>query len=247
MTAKDIYESVCMIYSQGYEDGGCGTGFFVMLNANPYLVTNKHVLLGEEHKRTKLTLFHNVQENNQSIASVTTLQIQENAIIAHDKYDLALYPVEKIINCTHLNNREFNNYIINSNDIETKYDEFDYIEPVIIAGFPCQFRNKKTNRHLLSHGITTTPLFVNLDEKEEFLIDIPTYKCHSGSPIFVISSNSYKLIGIVRGSLRGDYSAYNINIENNYQIQAVNGISEIGFSVAIKSSILTELSKSNMI
>lgn len=99
----------------------------------------------------------------------------------------------------------------------------------------------------MSHGITTTPLFVNLDEKEEFLIDIPTYKCHSGSPIFVISSNSYKLIGIVRGSLRGDYSVYNINIENNYQIQAVNGISEIGFSVAIKSSILTELSKSNMI
>ena len=45
MTTKDIYESVCMIYSQGYEDGGCGTGFFVMFNDNPYLVTNKHVLL----------------------------------------------------------------------------------------------------------------------------------------------------------------------------------------------------------
>lgn len=75
--------------------------------------------------RTKLTLFHNVQDNNHSVASVTTLTIQENDIITHDKYDLALYPVEKIINCTHSNNREFNNYIINSNDIKTKYDEFD--------------------------------------------------------------------------------------------------------------------------
>lgn len=47
MTAKDIYESVCMIYSQGYEEGGCGTGFFVRYQNDYYICTNRHIIYNQ--------------------------------------------------------------------------------------------------------------------------------------------------------------------------------------------------------
>lgn len=242
MDAKDIFESVCHIKSQSENDGGQGTGFFMFLNGKNYIVSNKHVICGNKFTRTQITLSTSIT-NNETLESTTCTNkfpIVQELLIKSDMYDIALYPIDEVINDINKKGYNFNHYIIREEDILSKYDECDYIEDVIFVGYPSGFKDSKTNRPFTSHGITSTPISLPLEERDEFIISAASYKGSSGSPVFIKRDSSYKLVGVVSGSLKAQFSAYNINAMDNF-IKQVNGEFNTNFSFCVKINTINAL------
>lgn len=243
MNAKDVFQSVCQINSQGEMDGGQGTGFFISINDKTYIVSNKHLICRNKHLRTQLTLFTNVLDNKtfEQFTCTSKTQINQELIIKSNKYDIALYPVDKAIEDINRKGYIFNHYIIKPDDILTEYDECDCIEDVIFLGYPNGLKDSRTNRPFVTHGITSTPISLPLEGNEEFIISAPSYNGNSGSPIFIKKGNCYKLIGILVGSIRSKFSAYNINTSNNDYIEQANGEFFSNFTFCVKINNINNL------
>lgn len=241
MTSKDIIKSVCHIQATGINDGGQGTAFFLYKNNHTYIVTNKHVLCGRYNNRNKLILQYNTINNNIEYITKSTLQLNKTKLMVSDKYDVALYPIDEIFN--DLNNKKlvFNHYIIQQKNILIDYDNIDWIENVYIVGYPWTIKDIKTNRPIVIGGITSTPLALFLENKEHFLIDGGISKGSSGSPVFIKINDSYKLVGIIFGTINGEFYLNDINIENNYHIKNLKTNGETKINICIKSSIIDKL------
>lgn len=243
MTAKDIYESVCMIHSQGYEEGGCGTGFFIRYQNDYYICTNRHVIYNPKSNRKQLTLFYSAihTSTNQIVIGKTNCPLDKLQIISSDEYDVAIFSIHTLMEDLRNKSYRLNHYFISEHDVISQYNNFEYIEDVVIAGYPNQFKDAYTNRPILASGITATPLPLTLERKDEFLLNITTYHSNSGSPIFIKKENSYQLIGILRGSLIARITDKNVNINNNYFIKEVDKDEETAYAHCIKSNVLMSL------
>lgn len=249
MTAKEIYESVCQIHSQGLQDGGQGTGFFIYHKNKTYIVSNKHVICGNNFQRTQITLFTNVLDNKtQNVFTCTNkFPINDNRILKSDEYDIAIFCVDDVIIDINKKGYILNHYLIQPEDFISVYDQIDYIEDVIFLGYPSGLKDAKTNRPFALCGITSTPIFLTLEGREEFVISAPSYKGNSGSPVFVKINNQYKFIGALSGSLKTNFSVYNINTSNKQYIKQIDGEFDSSLSFCIKANVITSLMQRNEI
>lgn len=227
-----------------------GSSFFVADNNQQlFLVTNNHVIEKSNYCLLLLSLFD--QENDKIIQDYVFFELG-NSIVKHGEYDLC------VVNITHkyddLISQKLEPVIfpIAISDIVTEYDTFNHIEEIYMIGYPNLKVNRSANYPMVRKGITATGLCDTIDvvKKEMFIMDIPTYRGSSGSPIYYISeSGNPKLVGVATGRYSEEDYLYEMDqedsdnvgdskfIENKEKYIKVN----IGLGIAIKANIILEL------
>lgn len=242
MNSKDIYKSVCEIITKSEKHISNGTCFLYENNSILYVVSNKHVIYGNNGEKIELSLKLNVKNKNtnQSCVIKKTIPLLKNNILKEDKYDISAYPIKCIKQSLENDDYELDHYIIKSSDVMFDYNNLDYIEEIFYIGYPCGFKDSITNRPIITKGITATPIQINVDNLDVFLSDITNYEGSSGSPVFIKINNEYKLIGISYGMLHKPIKVENV-IVNSRKIKDIKGESESLFGICVKSKILKNI------
>jgi hypothetical protein len=197
---KDIAEQLISntIKIQGYKNlpsnsSGTGTGFFMTMKVHgiltPVIVTNTHVIKGF----AKGILKFNNEPNYGDIITVSLLNF-EKLWIEHPSEDLAILPLATIQDLVKRKyNREIYIKAFSDSNILTKEQEntFTAIEEVFMVGYPKGFYDSLNNLPIVRKGITATPLFLNYNKQDQFLLDIPIYPGSSGSPVVIFNNGVY--------------------------------------------------------
>jgi len=230
-----------------------GTGFFMNMKVNndliPVIVTNMHVIKGFVRGVIKFNLTLNNKPDYGKIVTVN-LSNFELLWIKHPNEDLAILPLEPIKKAIFQKyKKEIYIKAFSDSDIVTKQKEniFTAIEEVFMVGYPKGFSDTINNLPIVRKGITATPLFLNYNNKNQFLLDIPIYPGSSGSPVVIYNNGVYldkKSGALVVGSRfyfvgiadeSKEYAAKGTTSEiNGKEIETTTWL-PFGIAVAIKS------------
>ena len=187
---------------------GSGTGFLLQKDLGnnliiPLLVTNKHVIYGEDKKSKQPVLaekgkliFHTMN-NTQHPSGILRDYTLEKHFGKHffqhpnSDVDLCAMSLAYFVNDCKRNPPEvFVRYI--STDLiptEQQWQELDYMEEVFMVGYPNSLSDKVHNYPIVRRGVTATHPCIDFNGKKEFLADIPNFPGSSGSPLFLYSRN----------------------------------------------------------
>lgn len=184
-----------------------GTGFLLQKNLDndsfiPILVTNKHVIYGEDKdskpvlaEKGKL-IFHtmnNTQHPSGILRDCTFEKHFGKHFFQHPNSDVDLCAMNLayfVNDCKRNPPEVFVRYI--STDLiptEQQLQELDYMEEVFMVGYPNSLSDKTHNYPIVRRGVTATHPYIDFNGKKEFLADIPNYPGSSGSPLFLYSRN----------------------------------------------------------
>lgn len=188
-----------------------GTGFICQFCEReeghvPALVTNKHVVEG-----ATLGVFHITTANDQgqpSYGQHVAIQYKdlEAACVKHpDKdVDLAALVLEPVLKQMRDSGRT--PYYKRVHRELWANDEFmnelSAVEEIVMVGYPNGLWDSRNNLPLVRRGTTATPLYIDYEDRPEFVIDCACFPGSSGSPIFLMNSGAYtaKAGGVVVGS-----------------------------------------------
>ena len=187
---------------------GCGTGFLLQKDLGnnliiPLLVTNKHVIYGEDKKSKQLVLaetgkltFHTMDSNHQPSGKFRDYIFRKHFgkhFFQHpdSNVDLCAINLANFINESQKNPPEvFVKYIPTSLiPTEDELKALDYMEDIIMIGYPQALMDKMHNYPIIRRGVTATHPYIDFEGKKEFLADIATYCGSSGSPVFLLKMN----------------------------------------------------------
>lgn len=198
MDSNFIINSVALIQAKNDTSMKTGTSFFAEYNHKKYLITNKHIILG----RPSISLKMKCKDINTDsyISEIITSFTLGTDIYYDEEYDLCIIPINPVIHLYEKENRLIMNTFINLNDDIDIINQFDSIENVFMCGYPCTFRDEVNNYPIVLDGITSTPININYNGKEEFLTNVHGYKGSSGSPVFCKKDNLYYFIGLYYGN-----------------------------------------------
>lgn len=185
-----------------------GTGFYYFFNdtftnelgetnsngsARIGIVTNKHVLEGMQ----EIIFFFNSAEEDEVSYHADSLRIvlNEETVINHpeDDVDLCVILAHSIIGRLDESNKKLHIYPVRKN-IQVDGDKLksmNTIQNLLMIGYPNGIWDSVNNLPMLRRGINATPLYENYMGKEEFAMDIATYRGSSGSPIFIYDNGCY--------------------------------------------------------
>lgn len=162
-----------------------------------FLVTNKHVL--ENKVRIILCIdYYNIENNTYTYNNSIDITLGKD-IVFHPEYDLCILNLS-FINKLNSNNKILSYATIGTGMIPIDYSIFKHIQPIIMTGYPNGIYNMSVNCPIARYGITSTSISDNYNNRNEFLIDIPSIGGSSGSPIFTEVDDKVYLIGIERGT-----------------------------------------------
>lgn len=190
-------------------NGSSGTGFITAIHDNgnthnPILVTNKHVIEGQQEIQICLSIRNEdgtISPKNHVYISLpnqskwffhpdTNIDLCALQIGGYFKQqrDLGLDIVWKTIHPTLIP------------DSET-LQNLDTVEDIIMIGYPIGIWDEFNNRPLFRKGITATHPFLKFNGRRNFMVDIAAFPGSSGSPIFafkegfnVVNSEGTKLV-----------------------------------------------------
>lgn len=179
-----------------------GTGFFFdFLQSKdgnvPVIITNKHVVKGNDGGRLLFTISN---EKGQPIDSFHhTFNISpnfENAWRFHPdpNVDLCAMPIAEIIFSLKEQNMKpyyapFNKSLIPSKE---QLNDLGALEDIIMIGYPNGIWDNINNQPILRKGITATHPNKDYLGRREFMGDIASFPGSSGSPVLVYNQNGYK-------------------------------------------------------
>ena len=185
-------------------EGGSGTGFLLekkLKNGKmiPLLVTNKHVIQKKnEHENIVLSetgtlIFHASEETIYKPSEKFTSIIFEKDFGKHfvlhpnPNIDLCALNLAAFINAGRkIKPEPFITYIPTSLiPTEDELRNLDYMEDIIMVGYPQALLDNVHNYPIMRKGVTATHPYIDFDGQKEFLADIATYSGSSGSPIFL--------------------------------------------------------------
>lgn len=235
-----------------------GTGFFysIIINGDTtnYIVTNKHVIDGCQIG----TLVFNSKKNGKPVyGDILPLTVTnfDKLWIKHPREDLAILPLAPIlrsINKTFKKNAYFVTFLETDVLQPSEIEEFTAIEDVIMLGYPKGFYDSSNNLPILRRGVTATPMFIDFNNKPQFLLDIPIYPGSSGSPIVIYNQSSYtnrsgstfagaprlRLLGIATESQ--NYQARGVTVLNDSVSLETKTSLPFEIAIVLKAQILNE-------
>lgn len=174
-----------------------GTGFYFTFKIDslfvPVIVTNNHVVA---NSNTCILNFTESIDNAPKYKSIIkyTLQNSSNMWIRHPNVDLAILPINPIIEEIKKTKNRTPFIIPYTEDLipsKILLDEITAIEEVLMIGYPKGLWDKTNNLPIVRKGITATPVYLDYEGKKEFLLDIPNYGGSSGSPVVLFNQGSY--------------------------------------------------------
>lgn len=203
-----------------------------------YLISNKHVFISSDNA---IELNFNKAIKNRTSPDFGNLQKFEtsdfsNLYTEHPdaSIDLACVDVSKI----------------KSNNFNTSFTNLhsgmlaDFKEPELLPGMEIWFigypDNKfdiKNNLPLLRKGYISSLPKVDFNGQRKFVIDAQVFQGSSGSPVYTILNDSYKLIGVITETMvkHGKLQSMPTN-------QSVLGIQQyLGLGLVIKATVVKEL------
>lgn len=158
------------------------------------LVTNKHVFENALTAELFLTI-HNTDTNGYENRNFR-LNLG-NDIKHHQNYDISTLDFTNINETLKSNNTTPQISAIKEAGILTDYDNIDFIQELLMIGYPDGIIDSSTNNPVIRTGVTATPIKYKYNDQEVFLTDLPTFWGSSGSPILIANNNgSVKLVGI---------------------------------------------------
>lgn len=172
---------------------GTGTGFgFMYKVANlryPFIVTNKHVVMGMQ--QGALTFIKRDGELPKlGDCFRTALEDWPQRWFGHPSPDIdiavcPLGPIEAFIKKQHGIDL-FYRYVTNDAiPNEEQANNLDAVEPVTFIGYPNGVWDSKNYLPIARRGTTATPIGVDFEGTPRFLIDASVFGGSSGSPVFV--------------------------------------------------------------
>ncbi len=217
ITKENVINTVSLIKAYNDNTMNIGTCFFYKYSNNKtvnyFLISNAHVLKDCNEFEFDITCF-----DKNGIIKIVNNRFSEEPII-HNEYDLAYININMVIEQSNINGYDLLIQYITESDVLKNTGDFSSIENIFSVGYPNALIADNKMCPIVKHGITSTPIKRNYDNKEEFLIDIFSFNGSSGSPIFLESGDKLLLLGIQRGHLT---------------YQEVN----TGLGVCIKSNVL---------
>lgn len=175
------------------------TGFFYktkLNNKDIYLiVSNKHFFNNKRNFKFTMPFIKNGIDYNMNFS----IQIDPTV---NDDYDIGMICINDAINRIETGCYLKNKFIEDKDLYNISSSTVSPIEESLMIGYPFGIKSDNNTMPLIRQGVISTPLYMNYNNKEEFLIDIFCFNGSSGSPIFINKNDQYYLVGIERGSLK---------------------------------------------
>ena len=176
-----------------------GTGFFFdfMIDSAivPVIVTNRHIVEGSING----VLYIKIADTSGFPIYGQTQKLNvpfSNRWLFHpdNSVDIAIYPIAPLFNDYYektgkkLFNGGIPEQLIPNDSVK---GSLNAIEDVYMIGYPYGLRDTINDLPIVRKGITATPIYLNYNKKQEFLIDMPVFFGSSGSPILVNNNGAY--------------------------------------------------------
>lgn len=175
---------------------GSGTGFLFALKMPdgsymPFVVTNKHVVIGM--KSGSLT-FHQRKDEKPNLGSGFRLELVNwsDFWFGHPNpdIDIAVTPFAPLESYVKKNNGIDLFYRFITSDLlptAEQIDGFDAIESITFIGYPNGIWDTKNLLPVARRGTTASPMSVSFENTPRFLIDASVFGGSSGSPVFILN------------------------------------------------------------
>ena len=182
---------------------GSGTGFCFEYNVTDqryrFVVTNKHVVMGQENGALN---FLQRKGDQPHIGSGFRLGINDwpNAWFGHPDPDIdiaicPLAPLEEHIMHAHGINLFYKTISSKMIPSAEQILDLDALEPVTFIGYPNGVWDSKNLLPVARRGTTASPIEVNFEGTPRFLIDASVFGGSSGSPVFILNQGSWTTKG----------------------------------------------------
>ena len=177
-----------------------GTWFFFNFNINdqivPVIVTNKHVILNSIQGRLKFNICDKDWKIVPKLFQNINISDFQKSWIFHpdDDVDIAIMPTQPLhlqfdTSELKLFRMSFNKELIPNKD---QLSNLTAIEDVVMIGYPNWIWDSVNNLPLIRRGITATAVYVDYNDKQEFMIDMACFPGSSWSPVLLYNKGMYQ-------------------------------------------------------
>lgn len=178
--------------------GENGTGFFFLFETGkgklPSIVTNKHILSSAvsisfffvEADTAGNTLYGKEQKISFKKTDVAVFDHPDPAV------DLVIIPIKPLLDYFNKQKLTVSFHPLTETVIpkDSAANTFNPLEDLYMLGYPSGLQNELRSSPFVSKGVTATPLFLDHNNKKEFLAGIPVYDGSAGAPVIVYQANS---------------------------------------------------------
>lgn len=192
-----LYYSTVMIECLG--DNTAGTAFFLSKKfgdlSRVYLVTNKHVVQNKTKCRIQFHRADNLKGENRIGDFIYSFSDEEwaNGWKFHndENVDLAVFNLTDVMAKIYEQGDFIFARYLSTDMIQSKEEISNVIamEKVFFVGYPNAFKDTLNNLPIARSGYLATPLYVDFEGNEAFLLDASIFEGSSGSPICVVNEN----------------------------------------------------------
>jgi len=181
-----------------------GTCFFFRVNRDgeelQFLVTNRHVV--EDCHAGNFSFILN-ERNQPLLGHRTNIELPNDFDQwwkFHPSYDLAIAPLGTLFNILK-QKRQYIYYQTFDESMVPKDEDLqkiDALEEVVFIGYPSGLWDSSNHLPILRRGTTATPIYIDYENRKEFLIDASVFPGSSGSPVVL-----YDISGTFRNKSTG--------------------------------------------
>lgn len=220
-----------------------GTGFLfnIPLENNDligvFLVSNKHVF-GDPNRKIILNFHQKIEnEDKPDLGTVKSIVIENFSghYYEHpDKdIDLACINVSAYVGAENgIYSKHLHSEFFHEADLTSVLPGSE----VSFVGYPDNRFDSVHNLPILRKGTLATLPTINFNGLKQIIIDAQVFPGSSGSPVFVVESGKYKLLGVITATMIKHELLKTIQVSSSYAVQQT-----IGLGIVLKTELVKEL------